>query len=65
MMLAVSGIAYANPATPSGIRMVSAASGPYAAEPRASRPKTGTPLATPIFSDPSSDDAIGFPRKSR
>ena len=42
-MLALTGTMYATPAAPSGIKSVSAASGPYAAELSASRPKIGIP----------------------
>ncbi len=47
-MAAVVGTMYATPSAPSGINMVSAASGPYAAELSASRPKMGIPAAGPM-----------------
>src|SRR5271163_5186165 len=49
------------PSAPSGISSVSAASGPYAAELRASRPKMGMPAAGPMHSPPSSAFASGLP----
>src|SRR5947207_10893343 len=53
---------YRNPPTPSGSRIVSAASGPYAVEANASRPSTGTPVATVSSSFLRSDDLSGRPR---
>src|ERR1700679_1690891 len=49
------------PARPSGMRSVSAASGPYAAELSASRPKTGMPAIGPMCSARSSEVASGLP----
>src|SRR5579864_4890357 len=49
------------PAAPTGTRMVSAASGPYAADERPSRPIAGTPAAMPIFSCDASRLASGRP----
>src|ERR1019366_1410291 len=51
------------PATPNGINSVSAASGPYAAELSASKPKIGIPADTPISSALASSDANGRPRR--
>src|ERR1700680_3596545 len=66
MMLALIGTIYAIPAAPRGIRSVSAASGPYAAELRASSPKIETPATTPICSARSIGGWTGWPnRKSR
>ena len=45
---------YDTPAAPSGIKSVSAASGPYAADPSASRPSMGMPAITPTRCSPSS-----------
>ncbi len=53
----------ATPAAPSGIKRVSAASGPYAAELSASRPKIGIPAAAPIRSARSSRVGSGFPNR--
>src|SRR5579864_4821824 len=50
--------------TPTEIRMVSAASGPYAAELRASRPKTGIPAAGSICSFVSSSEESGRPKRT-
>src|SRR5579864_227860 len=60
-MLALTGTMYATPATPSGISSVKAASGPYAAELSASRPKMGIPAEASICSARSSDVANGLP----
>ena len=54
---------YDTPVAPNGIKSVSAASGPYAAEPRASRPSIGTPAITPTRCSPSSYVASGRPNK--
>src|SRR6185437_114989 len=51
------------PATPRGIRSASAASGPYAAELSASRPKIGIPASAPSFSPLSSEDRRGRPNR--
>jgi len=50
IMLMVIGQMRRTPAIPRGMSKVSAASGPYAAELRASSPNTGMPLAGPIRS---------------
>src|SRR5258708_30111560 len=60
-ILTLIGRIWAIPAIPSGMRSVSAASGPYAAELSASRPKISTPLAGPILSAFSSSVASGRP----
>src|ERR1035437_6108686 len=51
-----------SPAAPSGSSTVSAASGPYAAELSASRPKVGTPAAVPMRCWPASLEASRRPR---
>src|SRR5665213_85560 len=61
MMAKLMGTMCAMPATPSGMRSVSAASGPYAAELNASRPKTGIPEVGPMCSARSSEVARGLP----
>ncbi len=48
---------------PSEMSSVRAASGPYAAEPSASRPKTGIHAAGPSLSVLSSDERSGRPNK--
>src|SRR5215469_1834608 len=58
------GTVYCNPAMPSGISSVIAASGPYAALVRASSPKIGMPAATPICSARSSLVARGRPKRT-
>src|SRR6185312_12757549 len=58
------GSAYTAAAPPSGSSTVSAASGPYAAEPRASRPKIGIPAAAPIRCSGSSSEASGRPNNT-
>src|SRR4029077_21086674 len=63
MMLALMGTMWATPASPSGISRVSAASGPYAAELRASSPKMGIPADTPTCSPRSSEVARGLPSR--
>ena len=63
-MLTLMGQMYAIPAAPSGISSVSAASGPYAAELSASRPKMGMPAEAPIRSARSSLVASGFPNRT-
>src|SRR6266481_1858057 len=63
MMLTLMGTMYAMPASPRGTRIVRAASGPYAAELSASRPKMGIPLATPTLSPRSSKFASGRPKR--
>ena len=66
MMLALMGTIYAIPAAPRGMRSVSAASGPYAAELRASRPKIGIPAVVPSCSARAIELASGLPNsKSR
>ena len=47
---------------PSGTKIVSAASGPYAVEANASKPNTGTPVATPSSSFLASEDFSGRPK---
>ena len=49
---------------PTGRRIVIAASGPYEAEPNASRPRTGMPVAGPTCSTCSSSVRRGFPNNS-
>jgi hypothetical protein len=61
IILMVIGQMKRTPAIPRGISKVSAASGPYAAELRASSPNTGIPLAGPILSAWSSSVARGRP----
>src|SRR5580704_13732090 len=61
MMAAVVGTIYATPSAPSAINIVSAASGPYAAELSASSPKMGMPAAGPMRSPVSSQFASGLP----
>src|SRR5579863_10382389 len=61
IMLALMGTMYATPAAPSGMSSVRAASGPYAAELSASRPKIGIPARGPICSARSSLVASGLP----
>ena len=56
MMVRLIGTINAAAARPRGIRIVRAASGPYAAELKASRPNTGMPAAGPICSFTSSSD---------
>src|ERR1700730_15007801 len=51
-----------SPARPSGIKIVSAASGPYPAELNASSPKTEIPANEPMRSSLSSSDERGRPR---
>src|SRR5579863_1689206 len=63
MMLALMGTMWLMPAAPSGINKVSAASGPYAAELSASKPKIGIPALTPISSALASSEASGRPRR--
>src|SRR5271170_4567765 len=66
MMAALIGTMYCTPSRPSGISRLSAASGPYAAELNASRPKIGMPAPGPICSARSSLLLIGLPTtKSR
>src|SRR5271170_305441 len=66
MMAALIGMMYCTPSRPSGISRLSAASGPYAAELNASRPKIGMPAPGPICSARSSLVLIGLPTtKSR
>ena len=60
-MAALTGTMYCTPSRPSGISSVSAASGPYAAELRASSPKTGIPASGPMCSARSSLVASGRP----
>ena len=47
IMAALTGTMYRTPSSPRGISRLSAASGPYAAELRPSRPKMGMPWAGP------------------
>ena len=61
MMAALTGTIYFTPTRPSGMSRLSAASGPYAAELRPSRPKMGTPAPGPICSARSSDVRMGLP----
>src|SRR5215831_12840220 len=61
-MLPLIGTIYAEPSTLSGIRRVSAASGPYPAELSASRPKIGMPRTGPICSARSWELASGLPK---
>jgi hypothetical protein len=61
-MSSVMGQAYVIPATPSPSRMVSAASGPYAAEANASSPSIGTPATVPTLRECSSAVASGRPK---
>ena len=49
MIARLTGRMYWMPAKPRGISRVRAASGPYAAELRASRPKTGMPETGPMW----------------
>ena len=58
---ALTGTMYFTPIRPRGISSVSAASGPYAAELRASSPKTGIPARGPMCSARSSLVASGRP----
>src|ERR1700730_16777411 len=59
----VMGTMYEMPATPRGMSRARAASGPYAAELSASRPKTGIPAAAPSLSVSSSDERRGRPKR--
>src|SRR6516225_1030641 len=63
-MAALTGTMYFTPTRPSGSSSVSAASGPYAAELSASRPKIGMPAIGPICSARSSLVASGRPNSS-
>src|ERR1700730_18911268 len=59
----VMGTMYEMPATPRGMSRARAASGPYAAELSASRPKTGIPADAPSLSVSSSDERRGRPKR--
>src|SRR5579863_8312760 len=61
MIAALIGMMYRTPRRPRGIRRLRAASGPYAAELSASRPKIGMPCAGPICSARSSVVRMGLP----
>ena len=62
MIVALIGTTCASPIAPSGSRSVSVASGPYAADDSASRPRTETPVSGPIFCSSSSPDVRRFPK---
>src|SRR5258707_13346117 len=64
MMLIVIGTMYATPAVPSTINKERAASGPYAAELRASNQKTGIPASGASFSPLSSEELSGRPKST-
>ena len=65
-MMALMGTMSPRPAAPSGRSSVIAASGPYAAELKASRPSSGMPATTPTFWPSSSREESGLPKtKSR
>src|ERR1700733_1502570 len=63
MIVRLMGMVYATPAIPSGISIVSAASGPYAAELSATSPNTGTPVEDWISSLTSSSEESGRPNR--
>jgi hypothetical protein len=64
-MAALMGTMSCTPSRPSGMSSVSAASGPYAAELSASRPKIGMPAMGPMCSARSSLVASGRPKQQQ
>src|SRR5208282_4840716 len=61
MIAAVSGTMYRTPSNPKGSKIVNAASGPYAAELKASSPNVGIPCVGVIRCPASSEEASGRP----
>src|SRR5271169_3321098 len=61
MIAALMGTMYRTPISPRGINKLRAASGPYAAELRPSRPKIGIPCEMPTCSARSSEVLMGLP----
>jgi hypothetical protein len=61
-MTAVMGRSRPTPAAPSGMRSVSAASGPYAADESASSPSTGTADSGRSRSSSAAESGIGLPK---